>query len=145
MDIFRLLELAREYFLLEEGILIEHHGEMLKILEIDDSNSEHPHKQHKVYITRRALKHVVESRKKDLVKKHTHEQAEIMVVFVVEMIPLVIQDFDIYELEPVNKHFYTKDFSDKGMPSVRVLVEKDEEDIFIRSVHFAKRTKKHRG
>lgn len=135
--------MLREYFLLEDGVLIEHHQEVLKLVEVDTALTAHPHFGKRVYISRRALKHVVESRKRDLLKKHTLEETLLIVLFAVESIPEVVVDFDHYELEPTNKHFYTKDFSSAGMPKVRVLMELDNDQLLIKSVHFMRRTKKH--
>jgi hypothetical protein len=139
-----LMKLIQVYLSLEDGALIEHPDELLKILEIDGSNMEHPHRNFQVCITRRALKHVVESRKNDLLRKHSRKQIEDMLLFAVAVVPEVFHSFESYKLEPTNKHFYTKDYSEKGLPSVRVLAEVKGNILLIRSIHFTKRTKKHR-
>ena len=135
--------LIREYFLLDDGVLIHHHEELLKLLEIDNSNENHPHCNKRVYMTRRALKHMVESRRKDLSIRHTSEDVLTVITFAALSITDVILHFDHYELEPENKHFFTKDFSSEGMPKVRVLLNNDAGNLLIKSVHFVRRTKKH--
>lgn len=140
-----ILSLVHEYFLLDDGFLIHHHEELLKLLEISNSSENHPHKDRRVYITRRALKHIVESRRKDLSKRHSTEETVTNIVFAVQSIAEIIIHFDHYELEPDNKHFYTKDFSSSGMPKIRVLLNSDGDSLLVQSVHFVKRTKKHHG
>ncbi len=62
--------------------------------------------------------------KKDLLKRHTLEQTLVMIVFAIEAIPEIIKYFDSYKFEqPSNKHFYSKDYSNIGMPSLKILLE----------------------
>lgn len=143
MQIDKVIGLVKEYFLLEDGVLIDHHEELLKLVEIDQLAGTHPHYGKRVYISRRALKHVVESRRKDLFRKHSADVSLKIILFAIESVFEVVVNFDNYELEPTNNHFYTKDFSVEGMPKVRILMELESDSLQVKSIHFMKRTKKH--
>ncbi len=143
----KIKQLAREYFLLEKGALIERHVELLRIFDIDIRLvrcADHPHLGYRVYISRMALKHVVEERKFELEKHHDEQKVLNMIYFVIEKIPETIIDFDRHELEPKQnppKYFYSKDFSHLDRPMIRILVEKKGMALEIRSIHFRKRDK----
>lgn len=144
--IITLENLTGEFFELPKGHLIEKPEGILRIVDIkeDCRDGNHPHKKSRVYITRRAFKHFIESRKEELLKHHKDAEALLNIYFVVEQIPEVILNFDkyeyeIYESEP-EKFFYTKHYS--GGPSIRILLKCPEENILeIYSIHFTKRKK----
>jgi len=136
-----LLGLVREYFALADGELIQRHTETVVVCEIPADSVIHPHASAKMNITRRALKHVVKSRRKELLKNHVTEVALDLILEAVSAVSEVIQRFDFYELEAPDKHFYSKDFSERGMPNVRILLEQRDAELFITSIHFQKRTK----
>ncbi len=71
----KIKRLTREYYDLDHGSLIEKHTELLRAFDVRGSKHKgHPHKNIRVYISRKSLKHFVESRKKELSKNHTAEQ-----------------------------------------------------------------------
>jgi len=131
--------LAKEYFYLDDREHIMLHQQLLPVLIIRGSKHKniHPHTAKHVYISRRSLKHYVESRKKELLKNHTKENALQKILFAVNKIPEVIINFDRYELEPPN-HAYIKDYSNIGYPSLRVLLDTKKEHLEIKSIHFTK-------
>ena len=136
-----LKKLAREYSDLEEGALIDKHLEQLRVFDIRGSKHlEHPHRMLRVYISRKALKHFVESRKKELSKHHYPDQVTENIDFALDRIQETITNFDRYELEPP-KHFYFKDYSHVGKPSVRILLEIKDARLEIISIHFTKSKK----
>ena len=92
----------------------------------------------RVYITRKALKHIVESRKAELLKRHSPEEALQKICFALENLQEAITDFDKYEYEPPT-HFYIKDFSHKGEPLLRVAIDAVQNRLEIKSIHFTKR------
>ncbi|MCX6703340.1 MAG: hypothetical protein NTV02_01455 [Candidatus Zambryskibacteria bacterium] len=75
--IARLKKLVRAYFILPVGAIIERHTELLRVFDIRGSvhSKKHPHHMLRVYISRRFLKHFVESRKAELERNHTKEEA----------------------------------------------------------------------
>ena len=142
-----LKNLAGNYFTLSNGHLIEKPEETLRVVSIKEDYAEgnHPHKKSRVYITRKALKHFVESRKKELLKHHKEADALLSIYFAIEQIPVTILYFDKYEFE-VNpeKFFYTKYY--QGVPSIRILLTCPEEGILeINSIHFTKSKKENKN
>ncbi len=131
------------YFLLEKGALIEKHTELLRVFDIRGSQHvKHPHKNVRVYISRKSLKHFTESRNVDLSKHHTKNEVLENIYFAIDQLQETIRDFDKYEFEPPLKHFYSKDHSHLGKPSLRVLLELKEKRLEIISIHFQKNRKK---
>lgn len=139
----KLKRLVDKYFPLEEKTLIDKHSEIIRVFDIRGSkHKKHPHKNIRVYISRKSLKHCVESRKNEFSKHHTEEIVLENIYFVIDKLQETITDFDLYEFEPPVKHFYTKDHSHAGKPSLRVLLELKETKLEIISIHFRKNKKK---
>jgi len=136
-------KLTVEYFYLDHGILIENYLELLKIAKVSESaDPNHPHLGMNLFISRRALKHFVESRKKELLVHHSEEKTLELLLFATKNLKEIICDFDSYEYRPPNCHFYLKDYSHIGKSNVRILVENVNEKLEIVSIHFKKNTKK---
>ena len=134
--------IAQGYYSLRPGELIANHLELLRIFEIQDSiHDSHPHDGMRIYVSRRALKHFIESRKEELEKHHTPEETFESICFAVDHIQETINNFDDYLLVPP-KHFYTKDYSSDGKPQLRILLEVKDGRLEIRSIHFRERKKK---
>lgn len=134
-----LVELAGEYYRLDDRVLIEKPDELLRIADIGDKEK-HPHKEHRVYASRKAIKHVVEKRRLELSKNHTPVEVLQKICFAVEQIAEVVVNFDRYEYETnEEKHFYTKHYS--GNPSIRILCQQKGKTLEICSVHFIKQQK----
>ena len=135
-------KLLKLYYSLARGELIEHHTELLRVFDIRGSKHDaHPHKMLRVYISRRSLKHFVESRKLELEKYHTQEKTLESICFAIDSIQKTIINFDTYEFEPP-KHFYLKDFSSAGKPFLRILLELKDSRLEIISIHFKERRQK---
>ena len=136
--IARIKMLAQEYFVLPDKALIEKYDERLRIFDIEESrHDKHPHKNIRVYMSRRSLKHFVEERKHDLLKRHSPEETIEVISFVLDSLKETVTNFDVYEFEPP-KHFYTKDFSQLGRPAIRVLLNDADDGLEIRSMHLNK-------
>lgn len=136
----RIHDLAKEYFGYDKYHLIDKHFELLKICIIRGSKDvAHPHNLFHVYISRKALKHFVDSRKNDYGKYHSKEETFTMLFFIINSLKEAIVDFSQYTFEPPNKHFYIKVFS--GRPSIRILLEVKENRLEIVSIHFQKNKK----
>lgn len=136
-----LTELAGEYYQLADSVLIEKPHELLRVTHIIDSKHEkHPHENHKVYISRKAIKHFVEERRGELSKNHSSVAVLQRIIFAMEQIVEIILNFDKYEYEvDPEKHFYIKHYS--GNPSIRVLCERKNDTLEICSIHFTKQRK----
>lgn len=142
------IELVGVYYRLPDKALIEKHDERLRVTDIKDNvhGDKHPHNGSRVYITRRALKHVVEERRTELMKNHPPAEVLGKISYAVEQITEVINNFDKYgyEYEPgkeqrQEKHFFAKHYP--GEPSIRILCEKTGEGLEICSIHFKKQQK----
>jgi len=135
-----LANLIGEYYGLPNGFIIDKATEILRVAKIEDGKhaENHPHYQHRVYITRRAVKHFVEERKAELSINHTPAEVLTKITFAAEQIPEIIINFDRYEYEPP-KHFYTRHYL--GEPSIRILCEKKDRHLEICSIHFVKKKK----
>jgi hypothetical protein len=133
-----LKKLARQYQPMEDGALIEKHTEILRFFDIRGSkHKKHPHKMKRVYISRKALKHVVESRKKELTINHTQQEAMDGICFLLEQAQEVIINFDLYVYEEPT-YIYIKKYTDIGKPFIRILVEDKNHGLEIKSIHFSK-------
>jgi len=137
----KLIKLAKEYYELPDGVIIDKPDQLLRVARVKNTkHAKHPHRDFRIYISRRALKHVVEVRRKELSKKHTEAQILLKICFAIEQIPEVIKNFDKYEYEyEPGKHFYTKNY--RGEPSIRVLCEQrdiEKSMLQICSIHFRK-------
>ena len=132
--------LVKVYFDLPVGMLIDKHAELLRVFDVRGSKHEkHPHKMVRVYITRKALKHIVESRKGELLKRHGHNEALSIILFAIEHLQETVTDFDKYEYEPPT-HYYLKDFAHEGKPVMRIAMDLIRDRLEIKSIHFTKRT-----
>jgi len=143
--IITIRDLVREYYTLKDGALIDKHNELLRIIDIESIKHEkHPHKTFRVYVSRKALKHFIEERKKELSKNNKEADILLKICFIVEQIPEVIVNFDRYEYEcEPTKYFYTKYYP--GEPSLRILCEPSknkENSLEICSMHYTKQQKK---
>lgn len=143
----KIRELAKSYYFLEKGFLIEKHLELLRVFDIKDFEniSNHPHRGKRVYISRRALKHFVESRKAELKKYHTEEETLKMISFALGEIREVVVNYHSYTRERnddgIEKHFYARNYLSQGLPSIRILIEENGESLEICTLHFTKNKK----
>ncbi|MEK7068198.1 MAG: hypothetical protein AAB964_00080 [Patescibacteria group bacterium] len=139
--IFHIKRLAREYYELPDKAPIERHAERLRLFDIRGSKhgKKHPHQMKRVYMTRMALKHFVESRKAELMRRHTTEEALKKIDFALEQMQEVLTNFDSYEYQPNGeKYFFTKDYQSIGQPPIRILLVAVNKHLEICSFHFRK-------
>lgn len=137
----KIKKLVKEYYLLEIGSLIEKHEDLLRLFNIRSSvHNDHPHKMKRVYISRRALKHYVESRKDELCKYHSDEKLLELICFGIDKIQETIINFDSYTYTPPN-HYYIKDYASLGKPFLRIVIDSKEKHLEIKSIHFRKNNK----
>ncbi len=107
-----------EYYLLESGVLIDNHEELLIVIE-----------SLKVYISRRALKHFVERRK-------SKNLNIVMLHKAIDFIKPTILSYDVIEYFEPNKYIYIKHFYRINMPSLRVVAEVIDNHLQIKSIHY---------
>jgi hypothetical protein len=142
--ISKIKKLVKIYYRLEKGALIEGHTDLLRVFDVRGSihQNKHPHKNLRVYISRKSLKHFVESRKGEMIRKHTEEVIINRISFALDNLQETITHFDNYTFEPPEKYIYVKDYSHSGEPHLRIIVECIQEKLEIKSIHFQKISKK---
>lgn len=140
--LYTIKKLLKHYFYMEYGILIEQHLELQRVCDIRESKhgDMHPHKNFRVYISRRSLKHFVESRKKEFEKRHTEIETIDTLCFAIDHIQEVITGFDLYEWSSPGTYIYSKDYSYVDKPILRVIVEEHENRLEIKSIHFREKS-----
>jgi len=136
-------KLVREYYNMGHGVPIFNYTELLRFFDVRGSkNLYHPHKNLRVYISRKSLKHYVESRKLELAKNHNEKEVLDTIYFGIDNLQETVINFSSYEYIPPQGHVYTKDYSNVGKPLLRVIVDLKKKTLEIRSIHFRKNKKK---
>jgi hypothetical protein len=136
-----LKKLVKMYAKLDPGSLISNHLEILRVCTIQNSiHPEHPHDMIRVYISRKALKHFVESRTYELKKRHSFEEIIENLYFAVDSIKETVTNFDSCDLT-LPKYIYTKDYSSFQKPQLRIVLEYKETCLEIISIHFREKRK----
>ena len=137
--IAKLKRIVKSYYPLPDKSLIERHTELLRVFDILKSKhkDKHPHKKRRVYITRRALKHIVESRKSQFTVKHSDTVTIASIFTLLDKIQEVITDFDFYTFEPP-VHIYTKSYPHLGTPFIRVLLDEREDRLEIKTIYYCR-------
>ncbi len=85
-----------------------------------------------VYISRRALKHVVERRKVEIAKNNSQKETTRTLYFLFEIAIKAMKKPDRYIHELPDKHIYFW----FGKPTVRVITEKKSGHLEIKTIHF---------
>ncbi len=138
-----LIDLIEEYYPLEMGVYIDRHTELISIALITADKSRHdrhPHLEHVINISRRAIKHFVEERKDQLSKNHNPDEVLDRIHRAALEITEVILNFNHYEYQAdLGKHLYTKHYP--GTPSIRIICERIGNTLEICSIHFRKQQK----
>lgn len=127
-----LLNLIEEYFKLKDGELIEKH---LELMEVFKQN------QQQILISRKALKHFVESRRNELSVNYSESQTIELLKFAVKNIENVFTGYDSTDIGEKNRKILSKDFSRLGLPHLRVVYDNKNTHLEIISIHFRKNRK----
>ncbi|MDB5188741.1 MAG: hypothetical protein JWM92_339 [Candidatus Nomurabacteria bacterium] len=131
----------KTYYALPYGQLIDKHTELLGVCSIRNPvYKKHPHYGKRVYISRRALKHFVESRKAELGRYHSAGETLENIYFAIDSTQETIINFDLYE-DCFPKYLFTKDYSDIDKSQIRVILEVKNNRLEILSIHFKKKGK----
>lgn len=121
--------MIRDYYDLEVGFLIDRHLELLKVC----SNPE-------VYISRKSLKHFVESRKAELQIRYEQKEVIRRLFFLIDAVERIMNGYDEEEIRDSGRYIRTKYFY-INRSAVRVVLDKKPRHWEIVSIHFQK-TKK---
>lgn len=109
------------------GVLIHNHLELLRF-----------DKDHEIYISRKSLKHFVESRKKEMF--NTHSKAEIFkkLYFAIDNVVHTYLNFDSILVKEGNRFIYVKYFENIKMINLRIVLEAVLDRYEVCSIHFQK-------
>jgi hypothetical protein len=119
---------------MENNELIEHQNGLLQI-DID----------YPLFISRRSLKHFVESRKVELIRKHTQNEVLSRLFLAVENVVEIYTNSDKTSLQENNRTVYTKYSINRTQHSIRLVLEQVENKLEICSIHFQKSKKLPQG
>jgi len=128
----RIFDLVKEYSLLPKGILIEKHTETITVVEISEpefANSKN------VLITRRAIKHFVERRMEEFLKRNDFEKALKILVNIIFSLDDVFVNYDSVILDKGGLDIIFEKRSQYNNFIIRVVVENKREGLFIKTIH----------
>lgn len=94
-----------------------------------------------LFISKRALKHFVESRKAELQKKHIEIDVLDRLFLAIDSIILVYTTSDKIDLQDNNRTVYTKYSRHRTQHSIRLVLEQVGNRLEICSIHFQKNKK----
>jgi hypothetical protein len=112
---------------MDQGILIDNHLELIRF-DYD----------YNIYISRKALKHFVESRKKEMFETHTEQEIFDKLSFAVNNVINTYIDYDKFEIEKSGRFIYIKYFTELRKSNLRIVFEKVLNNLEICSIHFQK-------
>lgn len=130
-------EKVKEYFYIETGIFIESPEEMIYVCDFLLES-----KKYKVYFKNRIIKHFVERRKEDLMKRNSEIRSLEIILGMTEDLSVALVDYTKVEnnTKRLNSYLVYKNFSDPGKTPVTVVLESDEDrNMLIISYYFTKR------
>jgi hypothetical protein len=119
--------LIDEYLHLKKGELIADFLELIFVCKLNDRD---------VCISKRSLKHFVESRSGELLE-YNNEYILERLYFIIDNIKNVLHNSDFYKV--IEKRFYyTKDFFYPIRPSIRIVLESINDHFEIVTMHYKK-------
>jgi hypothetical protein len=139
-SIQKILSLVNEYYDLSDG---KHILYPTDYIHIHTTHREHIyHSNHTVEISRKAIKHFVESRKRQLLAHHDETTVKEILVHMVGEIPQIIDSYDSYEYRKPNDFLFMRTSNHPRIPNVRIILEKyNEKTLHIKSIHITKHKK----
>ena len=120
--------LIKIYYHMDHGVLIDNH---LELMRFDD--------RYTIYISRKALKHFVESRKKEMVETHTEEEILNKLYFAVDNVVVTYVNYDEFKINVLQRLIYTKYFNELAYHSLRIVADNVSNTFEVCSIHFQKR------
>jgi hypothetical protein len=113
---------------MEYGVLIDRHLELIRI----DPEAD-------IYISRKALKHFVESRKAEMRGGYSEEEVFNRLYFAIENIISTYEIYDELKIQESGRLVYEKYFANTRNSSLRIVIERIENRSEICSIHSRKR------
>lgn len=112
---------------MEPGSLVNSY---LKLIRFDDN--------HNIYISRKALKHFVESRKKEMSNTHPDKEIFDKLYFAIDNVISTYVTFDKLLIKESNRFICVKYFEQVKMINLRIVFELVNDRLEICSIHFQK-------
>lgn len=112
---------------MEAGSLIDNY---LQLLRFDEN--------YNIYISRKALKHFVESRKKEMFDTHTESEIFNKIFFAIDNVICTYISFDEMSQKDSNRVIYVKYFENVKLVNLRIVLELVSDRLEICSIHFQK-------
>jgi hypothetical protein len=112
---------------MDYGVLIDSYLELIKFDDYYD-----------IYISRKALKHFVESRKKEMIENHTMQEILDKLYFAVDNVIETYSFYDKFDIEKTGRLIYIKYFTKLRSSNLRIVFERVENRLEICSIHFQK-------
>lgn len=126
----KLVNIVKEYFYIDKGVMIEDPNYLIQICKLSNRNT--------VSISRRSVKHFTESRKGQLYKYDREKQLEIILSITEDILPILLSPDVVYKNEKrENSLVYIKKIDDIKTPRAIVL-EVLESKYQIVSIHLVK-------
>ncbi len=91
-----------------------------------------------VVISRKSLKHFVESRILECNSKMLHEDMLVYVFFIIDSLEKIFTQYDVYDKQEENKYIYIKHYWHLKRSSVRVIAESVQGVLQIKTMHYQK-------
>jgi hypothetical protein len=113
---------------MDYGVLIDNH---LELIRFDD--------YYDIYISRKALKHFVESRKKEMCGTHTQDEIINKLYFAIDNVVETYVNYDEFKVNELQRLIYIKYFNELMNHSLRIVADSVLDRIEICSIHFQKR------
>lgn len=126
----KIQKLIQIYLKLDIGVLIHKHEELLCISPA-----------YNIYISRRSLKHFVERRKVELIKRYNQKDILERLYFAIDSIEDVFVQKESFEINELGRMIYTKNYNNLDRSSVRIVLEFKVDRLEIVSIHFKKNKK----
>jgi hypothetical protein len=112
---------------MDPGSLIDNY---LDIIRFDDN--------YNLYISRKSIKHFVESRKKEMSETHTKDEVFNKLYFAIDNVILTYSTFDKLTPKDSNRFIYVKYFENLKMIKLRIVLELVDDRLEVCSIHFQK-------
>lgn len=108
------------------GVIIDRPRDLIKF-----------HHSYDIYISHRALKHFVESRKYEMKESFSDEDIINNLLYAVDNVILTYEDFDKIEFKDPDRIIYSKNYTEINK-SIRIVLQVVQNRLEICSIHFQK-------
>ncbi len=90
-----------------------------------------------MYISKRSLKHFVESRSGELINKYDDEYILNRLNSIIDNIENILHNYDLFEIKD-NRLYFSKEFSIINLSAIRIVLEFIDNHYEIVTMHFQK-------